>query len=322
MSKSHKESKKILTRKELDAKLKKIQKKSKKIEDEIDKKKKEMMKEINSMEKKSQKLKRKVDDIHQEIIDIKYVDSGRSFAWRYFPHDELIQEHVTLPQDIVNYILTFCYKTNPICFLINKASYKVLQALVYDNLSKEEIEGKSISLDTYNRAERLMCLLKEYKIVDDISYRLSHIKVMSDNNDYQNLTDLDFKQKTFYSYMKIRRLIIILEILFKKLLKILIRTFDYHKAALKTNQNTVTLNNYKTDKWYLTQNVTAETKRHYIKRMYIVIEKDGGPFKFPETHYLWMLKIYSKCFGCLFEKFKTFFFGKSQKRVITEILFV
>lgn len=332
MERRNKRNKKTknLTRDELNERLKNLAKKTNKNEKAIRKRKEEMEEEIKTMEKRTLHLKRKIDSNQQRILKINVTDPGERFIRTYFPTAEnLNNNNITLPKDIVNVIFNFYLKrNNPTIFLINKSFYNVLHDVT------TSIRNNELHLINDNKYEQSIALFraKDILVKLEANYIIDHFK-SNDSLSHLNriFSVLNYKKKKneineeeFNNEILIfRRFIVLLELLIRECLYILKHTIAFHNAALNSNLNTVILNDEKTLKWSITQKISENIKKHYLQKMSIVLYENGAPFNLCKKSFKWMLKIYKKCFGAKFQnKQKLFDYGTFQKVVATEITFV
>lgn len=296
---------KILSKKQLDLKLKIITKKKNKNLKEIKKKQIELENEIKLIEEKNKQLDNKRERIYDKIVKLEVNNQS----------EKVVQtiKFIILPPEIFDIILKYCCQKNPVFYLINKSSYKYLNDSVSNYFKKKETDY-DLNKDIIDPLDKIV-----YERVPDLIERLRHILFISYydgnvnngkfqyfnykynlNENFGNFFHYNSEKKKKDEKLKLRRFIFLIDIFFYELIEILRYTLPFHEAVKNCFEEQIKLNKTKTIKWSFVQTIKYDKNkkpRRYNQRMDIVLEKDGGFFNMNEYLFKWFKSMMLYCFN-------------------------
>lgn len=313
------------TKKELDDKLKKITKESNKNLKELKKKKKEYEDSIKELEEKNKNLALKRSSIIDQYSTLEYED-GKNITETH--------KKIKLPPEIFGIVFKYCAQNQPVFFLVTRQTYKYFKELSsiyyindvppspYTNLTQPNSD--TLTKNVSKRVLDIITLLNNNNMLPWRNKNGPQLYISDFNFLYSKANDNEHDpedDKKLTSKPKLRRYVFILDILLRSLLDILPLTIDFHKAAMKTSQPQVKLDNEKTIKWFLLQNVTCKNnkERHYFQSMNVILDEDGGHFNLSKIGFDGLGFLLNECFGISLNRLE---YGTSQRKVPIKITFV
>lgn len=326
----NKEERKILSKKQLDLKLKIITKKKNKNLKEIKKKQIELENEIKLIEEKNKQLDNKREKIYDKIVKLEVNNQN----------EKVVQtiKFIILPPEIFEIIIKYCCQKNPVFYLINKFSYKYLNDSVSNYFKKKETDY-DLNKDIIDPLDKIV-----YERVPDLIEKLRHILFISYNDDNVNngkfiyfnyIYNLNKNDGNFLQYnsekkkkderLKLRRFIFLIDNFYEKLIEILRYTLPFHEAVKNSYEEEIKLNKTKTIKWSFCQIIKYDKNkkpRRYNQIMDIVLEKDGGFFNMNDYLFKWFKSMMLYCFNIEEEKLDHDIQYGEFKKIKTSIRFV
>lgn len=325
---------KILSKKQLDLRLKKITKKKNKNLKEIKKKQIELENEIKLIKEKNNQLDIKREKIYDKIVKLEVNNENKKVVKTI--------KFIIIPPEIFDIIIKYCCQKNPVFYLVNKSSYQYLQDSVfyYFKQHKKEIDLNDNVIDPLNNGnivyKRAIKLLKKLRHILFISYDYFNYNYNQHYNYNDNNPKLQFfhnlymqkynsEEKKKDEKLKLRRFIFLIDNLADDLLEILRYTIPFHQAYKNSIEEEIKLNKKKTIKWNFTQTIKYdknENARRYNQKMNIILEKDGGSFNMTEYGFKWFKSLMLYCFNIEEENLDNNIQYGQYKKIKTSIKFV